>query len=317
MKNSTLLTLLILSTAAWIHHGNQAIGQQNIIVPGSGQKVEQVGDDFEDPDWSYNFQMPKSSENIDKQRRGPFGRAANNRWYEGAKRGDPDVVKRVKTPEGGLPGSKGSLLLRSLETGIPGQKSFKLQQDDFICNIHEKIGRTPVSREPSCVVRVYLPPVDTWENRTGPHFAFRLALETTINEPRKGFLAVGSTQTNEIYWPGMFIEFESKHDGKREHDYAWLRIRSDRLGRDFKGMQITRAGWWTLGMSVSADGAVHYFAKPGTDDLTMDDYITTQVPYSYRAERFRTFFFNICNGDDGKTWSTDWIIDDPAFYLRK
>lgn len=294
----------------------QGFAQQRVVVPGTGRKIADVGDDFESEDWKYNFRMPKSSENIDKQRRGPFGRAANNRWYEGAKRGDPDVIKRVETPKGGLAGSQGALLIRSLQTGIPGRTSHKLQQDDLICNIHEKIGRTAVSQEPSCVVRVYLPPVDTWENRTGPHFAFRIALESTVSKPRKGFLAVGNSKQTEIFWPGMFIEFDSKHDGKRSHDYAWIRIRGDRLGRDFKGMQITKAGWWTLGMSVSRDGAVHYFAKPGVEDLTMKDHITSQVPYSYRAEKFRTFFFNVCNGDDGKTWSTNWVIDDPSFYLK-
>ncbi len=39
---------------------------------------------------------------------------------EGMKRGQPDLIKRVPTPPGGLPGSQGSLLLRSLSTGIPG-----------------------------------------------------------------------------------------------------------------------------------------------------------------------------------------------------
>ena len=312
---SIALPFFVLGLA--LSFANELQAQSRIVVPGTGKRVASVGDDFEDEEWTYNFKMPKSSENIDKQRRGPFGRSANNRWYEGVKRGDPDVVKRVETPKGGLAGSKGALLLKSLNTGVPGKRSFKLQQDDFICNIHEKVGRTPVSREPSCVVRVYLPKVDTWENRTGPHFAFRIALETTVSKPKKGFLAIGSSKENEIYWPGMFIEFESKHDGKREYDSAWLRIRGDRLGHDFKGKQINQAGWWTLGMSVSSDGAVHYFAKPGVDNLTRKDYITTQVPYSYRAERFRTFFFNVCNGDNGKTWSSDWIIDDPAFYISK
>lgn len=290
--------------------------QQRVLVPGTGRKIDSVGDDFEDKDWKYNFQMPKSSENIDKKRRGPFGRAANNRWYEGAKRGDPDVVERVKTPAGGLPGSKGALLLRSLKTGVPGRNSFKLQQDDFICNIHEKIGRTEISRGPSCVVRVFLPPVDTWENRTGPHFAFRTAMETTVRKAKSNFFSIGNSKETEIYWPGMFIEFESKHDGKRPHDYAWIRVRSDRLGRDFKGMQITKAGWWTLGISMDARG-VHYFAKPGVEDLTAADHITSQVPYGFKPERFRTMFFNVCNGDNGKTWSTDWIIDDPSFYIAK
>ena len=51
------------------------------------------------------------------------------------------------------------------------------------------------------------------------------------------------------------------------------------------------------------------------DDLTAEDYLTSQYPYSYHAERFRTFFFDACNKNDGKTWSTPFVIDDPQLYL--
>jgi hypothetical protein len=30
-----------------------------------------------------------------------------------------------------------------------------------------------------------------------------------------------------------------------------------------------------------------------------------------------TFFFNIVNNDDGRTWSTKWIIDDPELYVLR
>jgi hypothetical protein len=66
-------------------------------------------------------------------------------------------------------------------------------------------------------------------------------------------------------------------------------------------------------MSFTPDGAVHYFARPGVDDLTASDRITSQYPYGYRAEHLDTFFFNVCSGDNGK-WSTPWIIDDAALY---
>ncbi|MEC9189253.1 MAG: hypothetical protein VX520_08585, partial [Planctomycetota bacterium] len=77
---------------------------------------------------------------------------------------------------------------------------------------------------------------------------------------------------------------------------------------------IPTTGWWTFGISVTPNGQVHYFAKPGVEDLTVEDHIATEFPYSFRAERFKTFFFNVCNGDNGRTWSTPWIIDDPTLY---
>ena len=122
---------------------------------------------------------------------------------------------------------------------------------------------------------------------------------------------------NEIYWPGMFIEFENKSQSRKENDYATIRIRGNKSGKDFTGPQITSTGWWTLGMSVTPDGMVHYYASPGVDDLTEDDYITSQFPYDYRAERFRTFFYNVCSANDGKRWSTAFVVDDPKVFVLR
>ncbi len=279
------------------------------VVPGSGFRVEGVGDDFEDVNWEFIHNFPKSSSNIDKSQRTPGGESQNDRWYEGIKRGQPDVIRRVETPNGGLEGSNGALLLQSLHTGIPGRPSFRQQQDDFIANVHYNQGAIGVWQSPSVVTRVFLPPIAQWENRSGCQFAFRVSLDTTV---RKGFRT-----TSEPYYPGFFLDFEDKGDYEREYDAAFFRIRADRSGDDFKAVQIKQTGWWTLGISVTPDGAVHYFAKPGVKDLTAADHVTSQYPFGYDAERFKTFFFNVCNGDDGQTWSTGWIVDDPTVYVLR
>lgn len=287
------------------------------LVPGTGRQLIEVGDDFEDENWGYVFQNPKSTENIDDQRRQPAGYSSNGRWYEGIKRGHPDVIRRVKTPAGGLSGSKAALELISLKTGIPGRPSYKLQQDDFICASHTRIGTLSVSRQPSAVTRVYLPPFEEWENRSGASFAFRLSLVTTITKPGRGIFKIGHKKESELYWPGMFLCFNPKEQTRQQTDSAYIRIRGGTPGGDFKGMDIQKLGWWTLGMSVSRDGKVHYYAKPGVEDLTARDHITSQFPYGYRAEKFKTFFYNVCNGDDNRTWSTKWVIDDPKLYVTQ
>ena len=283
------------------------------VVPGTGQEAVQVGDDFEQPDWQYIPHWPKSTKNLDEWTRTPTGESQNGRWYEGMKRGQPDIIRRVATPKGGLPGSNGSLLLRSLHTGIPRSPSYQLQQDDFIADVNYKLGGAiPVSQTPSVVVRVFLPPVDQWENRSGPHFALRTAVDP------QGGSRYASRSQNETYYPGMFVEFESKTDTGRDYDSAHLRFRANQWGSDFKALELTQTGWWTLGLSFTPDGQVHYYAKPGVEELTEKDHITSQYPYGHRCRRFKTFFFNVCNGDDGKTWSTAWIIDDPSlYYIRR
>lgn len=307
--------LFALSVAVFVSHGTELVGQTKIVVPGSGQRVPGVGDDFEDENWSFAFRGQKSSENIDNQQRLPAGESSNGRWYEGIKRGYPDIVRRVATPEGGPEGSTGALLLQSLRTGVPGRPSGKLQQDDFICNVNYRLRRPiPISREPNFVVRVFLPPVDEWENRTGPHFSVRCALEATVAKKQTGLFA-SSGNEKEIYWPGMFLEFVSKDGRTREHDYAYLRVRSNRGGGDYVGRRLEVTGWWTFGMSVTRDGQVHYFAKPGLEDLTAEDRIASEFPYGYRAGNFMTFFFNVCNGDNGKTWSTPFVIDNAEVFV--
>ncbi len=290
------------------------------FVPGSGTELTQVGDDFEDPSWEYIPNNPKSTEDINEEQNTPIGKSKNGRWFEGIKRGQPDVVERVDTPPGGLPGSRGALLLQSLYTGIPNRPSYQMHQEDFIANVQYQLGGTiDISQAPSVTTRVYLPPIDQWEHRSGPHFAFRAALETNVPKfnPKRFFVSAKKKDEEGIYWPGLFIILESKHDTGKEQDFAYFRVRADRNGGDAKGPQITTTGWWTLGMSFSTDGMVHYYAKPGVEDLSEADYITSQLPYGYRCERFRAFFYNVVNGDDGRNWTTPWVVDDPKVFVNK
>lgn len=285
------------------------------VVPGTGVRVQNAGDDFEDPEWVYYDNLPKASSNIDKQQRTPGGTSKNGRVYESTFRGQPDIVRRVPTPEGGLPGSTGALLMRSLQTGIPGRITNEMQQDDLLFRTG---GAIPVSRTPSVVTRVYLPPFDQWEKRTGSSFGFRGSLSTVTGESEQGgglFRRFRTVQKTEPYWPGFFIQLNSSADPQYDVDSAVLLIRAGQNGHDITGPLITEPGWWTLGMSYTPDGMVHYYAKAGVENLTEADHLTSQFPYGYRAQTFTTFFYNIVNWDNGRMWSTEWIVDDPAVYV--
>jgi hypothetical protein len=288
-----------------------------VLVPGTGTTVNGIGDDFEDENWKWNYNHPKSSEEQDKRMRGPMGWSANKRWFEGPKRGTPDVVKRIELPAPGLEGSTHGLLIASLHAGIPGRLTYDMQQDDLIYNMQKVTGRgISVADSPSVVARVYMPPFEQWEKRNGPTFGFRAgcythAIITGKDHPDKGRFGL------EEYWPGMFVCFEPANAKRKTEDSAYLRIRGGRNGGEIRGPKIDQTGWWTLGLSFSPDGMVHYFASQGVDELTMDDHITSQYPYGYRTELLKTFFFNVCTHDDGKTWSTPWVVDDPKVYFNK
>jgi len=297
----------------------QPAPKKPVLVPGTGSIVKGGGDDFEDEKWNWFYNHPKSSEEQDKRMRGPMGKSANRLWFEGPKRGTPDVVKRIELPSPGLEGSTHGLLISTRQAGIPGRITYQMQQDDLIFAASRAVGNgLSVADSPSVVTRVYLPPFEQWEKRSGPSFGFRAgclthAIITGDDHPRKGWWGV------EEYWPGMFICYEKANAKKNLPQQAYIRVRSGKNGGEIRGPSVAedQLGWWTLGMSFTPDGMVHYFASQGVDDLTMDDHITSQYPYSYRTEWVKTFFYNVCVADDGKTWSTPWVVDDPKLYFVK
>lgn len=290
------------------------------LIPGTGTEIVEVGDDFEDPSWSYLPNLPKVLNHKDTAlaENLPLGQSANARWHEGIKRGQPDQVERIETPPGGLEGSTGALLLRSLRTG-GRTPSHQQQQEDFIANVVPAIGATPLSRSPSVVARVYLPPIEEWEKRTGCHFAFRISLVTDRYARHPAGMAPPE-DFDGTFWPGMFINMNYKSGRNataqvKQYDELYFWMKATENGRIIQGPKITRTGWWTLGMSVTPDGCVHYYARPGVEDLTAEDHIASAWPFGYRARTFRTFFFNVCNNDDGQTWSTPIVIDDVKMYM--
>ncbi|HEX4413118.1 MAG TPA: hypothetical protein VH107_05775 [Lacipirellulaceae bacterium] len=301
MKRISSATALMFSTAV-VATLVQRAHAGTPIVPGTGEFLKDCCDDFEDPNWSYRYNFPKSSYEQDEEQRAPGGRSNNGLWHEGGKRGTPDVVRRVSTPPGGIEGSTSSLMFATCHSGIPGTYSNQQQQDDLLMLFNRRLGRTiPMNWQPSATVRVYLPEWDKWEQRTGASFGMRCDCQ--------GRNPDGSM---EEYWPGMFLLYYRGTTKSEPH--AQITCRGDRTGHDVRSVDIKEPGWWTMGMSFSADGQIHYYAHKGVADLTKDDYLMSSFPYNEKCVTFDNFFFNVANWDDGHTWSTPWVIDDPKIY---
>ncbi|MCA9235499.1 MAG: hypothetical protein KDA44_08500 [Planctomycetales bacterium] len=278
--------------------------QAEPFAPGSGVKVPGVGDTMESSNWRYVPNGSKASYEQDEKQRPPGGYSTNGRWYESAMRGQPDVVKRIATPPGGISGSKGALLLVTRLSGIPGELANEKMQDDLLLGVKERIGGPiPVSWSPSAVVRVYLPEWDRWEQRSGASFGFRGDV--------RGRKADGDS---EAYWPGMFISFHSKKSKQFDHDHAQILIRADQRGKDVNGPILDEPGWVTLGLSFTPDGQVHYYARLGVEDLDEDDYLYSSHAYGNKCLYVDSIFFNVANFENGRNWSTPWVIDDPMVY---
>jgi hypothetical protein len=268
------------------------------VIPGTGIRVARTGDDFEATDWAFYPMHPKSSWETDDQVREPGSYSKNGLWAEGAKRGTPDKVIRVATPEGGLEDSQGSLLIQTLYSGVPGKLSYEVSQDDLLHNSQATVGTLPVSWSPNCICRVYVPPTKYWEQRNGPTFGFRTGL-----------------MAHEEYWPGFFLHMEriAAKDGKVKHQVrAW--VRADNYSRDVPSLTFEPDTWITMGISHTPDGAVHFFLRKDIEDLTKEDCVGSYFCYGYRAHTFQTFFFNVINMDDGRSTSTPWVVDDAFLY---
>lgn len=304
MRHYTLRATILVATFGF---ASSLVGSADAapVVPGTGNFLSQCSDDFEDTKWSYRLNLPKSSYEQDDVQRAPGGYSNNKLWHEGAKRGTPDVVKRVKTPAGGIEGSQGALMFQTRLSGIPGQLTNQQQQDDLLMKFDRKLRRSiPVEWTPSCTVRVYLPPFEEWENRSGPSFGMR--------GDCRGRRSDGET---DAYWPGMFLLFHSETSKNVEADYAQISVRSNGRGKDMASVEIKEPGWWTMGMTFTPDGQIHYYASEGVDDLTEEDYLTSSYPYNYKCLCFNNFFFNVANWDNGRSWSTPWVIDDPKIFV--
>ena len=265
--------------AAWTVYSLPTASAQTLLIPGSGTLVDEVGDHFEDENWSYTFELPKGSGALNHVDNFPAGFSINGRWTESTYRGQPCHIKRVATPAGGLKDSKGALQLRSLNTGVPGQLSHQMQQDDLLCNINTKLGGfIPVSWNPNFVVRVFLPPWEQWENRSGPSFGIRSDLLGTKIDNTVRFRRFAGSQEMEQYWPGLFICHQRKEETADGKPSGFFIIRAGNQGEDLSGPIIKETGWWTIGMSFTSDGKVHYFASPGLDHLKKEDYLGSYYP---------------------------------------
>lgn len=292
-----------------------------LVPPGRGTRLPELGDTFEEVGWSYNFNNPKLYNQYHNPGSGwvevihapnaPTSVSVNGRWIEGPTRGHPDIVEQVRTPPGGIPGSQYSLRLRTTNSGTPKITEGTVQQDDLLNIIPGKTNADiPLGSGLNVVTRIYLPPLNEWHDMGGYHIGFRVG--ATGRKP-DGTLA--------NYWPGIWIWMDKESSGRRS--FRWV-VRANNEGVDVNASEqkFTNTGWWTLGMGFNLDGSISYYASPGVDDLTPRDLLTfragsqsaaaTYTPYQFKFDNLDYLFFSTGN-TDGQN-STEFIIDDVGVY---
>ena len=189
-------------------------------VPGRGQKATEVGDDFEEAEWTYIDNVPKSSTNLDRDDRLPAGISKNQRVYESTYRGQPDVIKQVPTSSRRTAGKQTCRCRCVRKCGRPrpsqppdaAGRSAGQPVVDPGTGSGFQVAEHRGSRVP--------PPIRAVGKTDRTTFGFRAELEGGSMKmvSSKGWFSKGQKlkHKHEAYWPGFFIQFNSKSDGQNK-----------------------------------------------------------------------------------------------------
>ncbi len=273
-------------------------------LPGAGQRVTIMSDDFEDPSWTFN-------------RDGNFGGiSSNGKWFGAgppSDRGTPEVIEHLPTPAGGPAGSSYALRLRSTDNDGDGTSN----QEDFHFQYASQLFGRPFARSdlPSFTTYVNIPALDTLVPNV-KNLGFRVqAHDDELNNGIGG-----------LYYPSIWIGHTAIPDSFGPPGARLLARLGDGISSDETVGRIDQAGWWSLGLSFGSDGVGHYFASPGTDALTAADkiYDTSRFPNrpSFFAppaplmDRVSISFFSLSyQGKAPNALSPDFAIDEFSTYI--
>jgi len=231
--------------------------------------MKKICDDFEDENWKYD-----RTNNIDSRYY-----SANGFWWgpdgkkgsDSSNRGDPAIVERIPTPKGGKIKSTGAL---KIGTNIPDDDN-RPTQDDFCTIGYEDILKCKLVRsdQPVFVVRVLLPPFNTWGEYYS--FGFRQSARSD-NTPKSYYPSIWlyknpelQTDAGSYILPGTYLAFRIfSLEGLKPIPYPEF-------------YPIKQYGWWTLAIAFDENGVCSYYAYPGTDAsaLTEENKIFDDVQF--------------------------------------
>lgn len=233
---------------------SEQLGEGTIVsdVLGRTVRLNALCDDFEDKDWHYDYQK----------------HSCYRGFWRTDDRGDPKLLARIATPDGGKSGSTGALEIRTNNSDSNHDPN---QEDLLTVEFNQKLG-SELTRadQPVFIVRVWLPPFDQWSKGQSLNFGFRQTAR-----PSNG----------SEYYASIWLYHNTPPVGQIEPGPRFV----FRIGTDapdvFDG-PIKQPGWWTLAIAFDEKGVGHYYARPGVDVPTEKD------------EMFSTVQFRPINGTD-------------------
>lgn len=281
----TVVLLLLLSSIplSLQSKAEETTSVSNIL--GRTVRLDVLCDDFEDINWNYDFQKDSCYRGF---------------WRGGSGRGVPEVLTRVKTPDGGKSGSTGALEIR---TNKIDNDSVPNQEDFLTAEFTQKLGRKLTqANQPVFIARVWLPPLEQW----GDYYSF-------------GFRHESFPKNGNKYYPSIWIRFDKQAEQK---PVFFFRIGTG-VAKDVYGGPIGQPGWWTLAIAFDKDGIGHYYACPGVDNPTernkmfdTTQFRTTNGTDNPSMDYVNYSFFSLGYPSEGNT-SPRFVIDDYEVWVVK
>lgn len=227
-------------------------------VLGRTGRLGDLCDDFEDTKWDYSYTNHISN---------------NKLWRSGSGHGEPELLTRIPTPDGGEKGSAWALEVRTnnIEHFDDGNEPGHLTMEKLLTSEYKKNSQLRIRREnqPVFIVHVWLPPFNQWFTGGSREDFYEF-----------GFRHEAFTKNGNKYYPSIFLHY----DNSLPKPYFIIRIFPIGTGeqkRDILVKPINQPCWWTIAVAFDADGIDHYYARPGVDIPTEEDEI-------FNTAQFRT-----------------------------
>lgn len=236
-------------------------------VLGRTDRLDNISDDFEDPNWEYDRQNHISSNRF---WRGSPGLKGSDK----SDRGDPEILERVTPPKDGKTGSTGAL---KIGTNLPDDDNNPTQDDLRTLSFEEKLERklTRID-QPVFIMRIWLPSFDQLEKNH--QFGFRLEAQ--------------SNDTPNSYYPSIWLRYNHILQRKDRNyvfrgSHFFFRIfyldGSNMKYCEEYGGPIKQPGWWTIAITFDENGVCYYYARPGVDALSEENKIFDDIQFNIKS----------------------------------
>lgn len=258
-------------------------------VLGRTVRLNALCDDFEDTNWYFDYEKHGSN---------------NGFWRGFSGRGEPELLTRITTPDGGKSGSTGALEIR---TNKIDNDSSPYQEDFLTADFEQRLGRELTKADqPVFIVHVWLPPFDQWGN----YYSFGFRHEW-----------YPSNSDNDKCYSTIWLRYEAPYS--RPNLVFRIQPTDAKSYYEIDGGPISQPGWWTLAIAFDENGVDRYYICPGVNIPTEKDIMldTTQLRTKNGAinlfmDRVRYSFFSLGYPINGNT-SPRFIIDDYEIWVIK